>query len=304
VTIEQDTDDQNEYKRSEAMRQELEPRCEGDESQTMQRRHCPSLLTPPLQLQLVLNSPLIRTGGVTPKPEQSRLRGLLRDIESELETIDAEIARAQEYIRLLQDKRAGYVEDMKKLRPATAPHRSLPPEILIEIFLHYAAQIAERVINKAPIYRRLSQFPWVLGHICSRWRQIALAETRIWGTIGVNAVEYDELPMLNQAFKRGGRSPLWLSANEGDSENKHFVYDEFLRKVVRSQSRRITELSLFVFAETFESFFSLPSNSFPVLEAIRLMAKGCQLPWMSDSNARVFRGAVCLRRIAIGTSLE
>jgi len=64
-----------------------------------------------------------------PESEQSRILGLLQDIESKLGTIDTKITRAQEYILLLQDKRAGYVEDMKKTQP-------LPPEILVEIFLH------------------------------------------------------------------------------------------------------------------------------------------------------------------------
>ena len=263
----------------------------------------PSLLTlTPLQLQSILNSPLINTNEVIPEPEQSRVRSVLQDIGSELEAIETEIMRAQEYILLLQDKQAGYVKDMNKLRPAIAPHKSLPPEIFVEIFLHYAAEIAEQVINEAPKYCRLSRFPWVLGHICSRWRRIALAEPRIWGTIGVNAGECGDLIMLNEAFRRGGQSQLWLSADEG--ENEKYVYDEFLRDVICSQSTRITELSLFVFPETFENFFSLPSESFPMLETVRLVAKGLGLPWMPGSDASVFRGAERLRRIKIPTPLD
>ena len=159
---------------------------------------------------------------------------------------------------------------MEKLLPAVAPHKSLPPEILVEIFLQHAAEIAEQVIYRTePMDRRLSQFPWVLGHICSRWRQIAPAEPRIWGTIGVNAVEYGNLPMLNEAFRRGGQSWLWLFAYE-----EKYVYDEFLRDVIWSQSKRITHLSLSVLKKTFEKFLMLPSDSFPVLEDIETTGRG------------------------------
>ena len=69
-----------------------------------------------------------------------------------------------------------------KLRPGIAPHKYLPSETLVEIFLHYAAEIAEAVIKRPeiiPDYHRLGPLPWVLGHICSRWRGLALAEPRI-----------------------------------------------------------------------------------------------------------------------------
>jgi len=135
VTIEQ----ANEYKLSQATLQDLEPRCEGDDS-CNERRNVDivllvlrSLLTPSFQLQSVIHSPLIRTNEVLFESEQSRVRGLLQDIETELKPIDIEITRAQGRIFLLQDKRAGYVKDMKKLQPAIAPHKSLPPKILADI---------------------------------------------------------------------------------------------------------------------------------------------------------------------------
>jgi len=263
----------------------------------------PSLLTPPLQIQSILDSSLIQTNEVVPESERSRIRSLLQDIESELKNIDiaiqiSEIKGAQEHMLLLEGKRAGYTEDMKKLRPGIAPHKYLPPEILIEIFRYYAAEIAEQVIYETtPLHRHLLQFPWVLGQICSRWRQIVLADPRIWGTIGVTAVEYSNRPMLNEAFRRGGQSRLWLSASEDRD------YHGFLRDVVGSQSKRITELTLFVFGGAFLEFLSLPSDSFPALEAVELVPLG--FPHIPDSVVSVFQGAARLRRIDyIGTQLE
>ena len=259
------------------------------------------LLTLPFQLQSILNSPWINTNEAIPESEQLGLRGLLRDVERELKSIDTEITSTQEYILLLQERRTGYVEDMKKLRLAMAPHRSLPPEILAEIFLHYAAEIAEQFIHDFPMltYRRLSPFPWVLGHICSRWRQIALAEPRIWSTIGFKAAEQGDLLMLNEAFKRGGQSRLWLLASDLALGNES-IHHDFLRDVVCSQSKRITELELSICGETFEKFLFLPSDSFPMLEAVRLAVFGSGFSRRTpDSDMSVFRGAVRLRRIEI-----
>ena len=51
------------------------------------------------------------------------------------------------------------------------------------------------------------------------WRQIALAEPRIWGTIDFNALhEYAYLSMWKEAFRRRGQSLLYLSAGEGEGE--------------------------------------------------------------------------------------
>jgi len=258
------------------------------------------LLTAPLQLQSVLNSPSIKTNEITPESEQSRVRGLLQGLESELEIVDIQIAHALEYLFLLQDERAGYVENIMKLRPAIAPHKYLPSDILVEIFLHYAAEIAEKVIKRREIIYRLAPLPWVLGHICSRWRQIALAEPRIWGTIEFKAVGRD-LPMLNEAFERGGKSPLWLSA--GDTQE--CIPYSTLRDIVCSQSKRITQLSLFVHWDAFKEFLTLPQDSFPVLESVWLTvidSREMSRPDLRDFDLRVFRGAAGLQRIDFDTT--
>ena len=254
-----------------------------------------------------------------PESEQSRVRGLLQGIENELETVNTQIARAQEYVLFLQAKQAGYIEDMAKLRPAIAPHKSLPSEMLVEIFLQYAAEIAEKVIRNPGFYGYygLAPFPWVLGQICSRWRRIALAEPRIWSIIGLSAADQDDLPMLNEAFRRGGKSPLWLSARDTapafpDSFEPDCArgvhYDDFLRDVVCSQSKRITRLCLLILDETFDHFLSLPSDSFPVLETTQLEVVGGgdsqnnEFPRIHNSDVSVFRGAARLRWIDIDIS--
>jgi len=106
--------------------------------------------------------------------------------------------------------------------------------------------------------------------------------------------------MLYEAFRRGGKSRLWLSAS--DVAGDEYIYYDFLRDVVCSQSKRITELHLFILGKTFQMFLSLPSDSFPELEAVRLAVSGSgikRFPRYIPDSVSVFRGAVRLQRIEI-----
>lgn len=144
---------------------------------------------------------------------------------------------------------------MTKLRPAIAPHKSLPIEILAESFLHYAAEVDERVVpRRVSAYRGLLPFPWVLGQICSRWGQIANLGHRL----SFNAIDYGRMLIPNEAFRQGGQSRLWLFTSKDEDEK--CIYDGSLRDVVCCQSRRIMELLLFVLATIIEEFLPFPMN--------------------------------------------
>ncbi|PPQ93784.1 hypothetical protein CVT25_013493 [Psilocybe cyanescens] len=49
--------------------------------------------------------------------------------------------------------------------------RRLPTELLVEIFLHVVEEPTDPVHNSPP---------WILGHICRRWRSIALSTPKLW----------------------------------------------------------------------------------------------------------------------------
>jgi len=120
-------------------------------------------------------------------------------------------------------------------------------------------------------------------------------------TIGFHAADPDYLPVLNEAFRRRGQSPLRLYANEHEECSG---YNDFLRDVVCSQSKRITELTLSIYWETFKKFLALPQDSFPVLESVLLLVidSGLNRPNLRMPHGVTpthFRGAACLRRIDI-----
>ena len=112
-----------------------------------------------------------------------RVLGLLKFSQSGFLILDAEISRVQEHSSALQKKHARCEAHTEKLRIVVAPYKYLPPELLAKAFLY--------CLHHDPLDGRLGTLPpshplsapWVLGHVYSRWRQIALGEHRLWNTI-------------------------------------------------------------------------------------------------------------------------
>ena len=182
---------------------------------------------------------------------------------------------------------------MEKLHIAVAPHKCLPPEILAEVFLYS--------LYRDPLNGRLGFLdfppqplpaPWVLGHVCSRWRQIALGEKRLWSSIYYEENSRGHMLSLQEAFKHSGQSTLWFEARESGKK----LDNSFLSEVVLLQSHRITFLFLDVAAATFEDFLVLPSDLFDELECIKLQIRQGSRN-LTRRLATVFQGALHLRRV-------
>ena len=216
--------------------------------------------------------------------------------ESGFQTLDAEILRVQDHLSSLQAKRARCEAHTEKLRIAVAPHNSLPPEILAEVFLyclHHDPLDGRLAILRPSPHPLLA--PWVLGHVCSKWRQIALGEKRLWNSIYYEGNLRRHALLLKEAFKRSGQSAIQLEARE--SENK--VYKPFFRDVIHPQSRRITSLLLVVATATFKDFLLLPPGLFNELECVKLQILQDYGSISSIPPATVFQGAPRLRRATI-----
>ncbi|KAF9457773.1 hypothetical protein BDZ94DRAFT_1326013 [Collybia nuda] len=103
------------------------------------------------------------------------LRKLLRKANDELDILDQEVPGDPSPRRDLLLKR------IKRYRVALAPLKALPPELLNYIFLF----AVDRSIS-LPLRRHSSLVPWNISYVCSSWRQIALAEPRLWTDIAID----------------------------------------------------------------------------------------------------------------------
>ena len=184
---------------------------------------------------------------------------------------------------------------MEKLHIAVAPHKYLPPEILAEVFLyclHHDPLDGRLRISDFPPHPLLA--PWVLSHVCSRWRWIALGEKRLWNSIYYEGNSWRHTLLLEEAFKHSGQSMLQLEARESGN----MLYKSFLREVVLLQSHRITSLVLDVAIATLKNFLLLPSGLFDELECVKIQIRRNR-GHISMPPATVFQGAPHLRHVTI-----
>jgi len=254
---------------------------------------------PIIQLESVIVSEgLGTTNEILPESQRMHVLDLIKDTEMECQSLDAEILR-------LQNKRARYALHVEKLHTAIAPCNHLPPEILANIFiqcldwhdslgrsLHISGEKVNGTWQRQQCQGPLP-VPWTLGHICSRWRQIALGEKRLWNSISFTGHGRHHLEMLEEAFKRGGQSALQLEAGElleGFSSRKN---NPFLYHIVCPQSHRISSLHLHICAATYNNFLLLPSGLFDELVCVELrVGQGLYI----TSTATVFQNTPQLRR--------
>ncbi|KAF9050484.1 hypothetical protein BJ165DRAFT_1458329 [Panaeolus papilionaceus] len=91
-----------------------------------------------------------------------------------------------------------------------SPLRRLPPELLQEIFGHWHSWPSR--------WTKWGYLPWVLGHVCQTWRQIALNTPTLWN--GIPTLQLRKpftrkprfLALFNELLRRSGGAPLdiWI----------------------------------------------------------------------------------------------
>ena len=248
-----------------------------------------------IQLESLIETGIGKSNKILSRLQRTRVFDLLKVSESETHNLDTEISQVHEHLSSLVTKRARCRAHTKKLRIAIAPHKYLPPELLAEVFLHclHHGPLDGRLGILRPSPRPLPA-PWVLGHVCSRWRQIALGEKRLWNSIYYEGNSQRHVLLLKEAFRRSGQSTLQLEARESGAK----LYKPFLREVIRPELRRITSLFLDIAETTFSNFLMLPSGLVDELECVKIQL--CHgHGYLSPPPATVFQMAPRLQRVTI-----
>ncbi|KAJ7439931.1 hypothetical protein FB451DRAFT_1301065 [Mycena latifolia] len=101
--------------------------------------------------------------------------------------------------------------------------RRFPPEIWREIFcLTLPSDISPTM---RPL---LTQSPWNISRVCSRWRAVTFAFPELWSQIGVKGVTYPTDALKTQ-LERSHPRPLTLSATQLDMESFRLLLDSSAR---------------------------------------------------------------------------
>ncbi|KAJ7777016.1 hypothetical protein B0H16DRAFT_945799, partial [Mycena metata] len=128
----------------------------------------------------------------------------LSEVDSHLSSLEDEILRFRDRLKQLKEHHAE-LSAMRALGAAVfSPLRRIPSEVLCEIFSWTVPTIADIAFCKV----RLTDSPWVLTHICRRWRTIAIADPLLWSLV---AIAYSEnidpssqfsLPLIKTQLER------------------------------------------------------------------------------------------------------
>ncbi|KAL1674646.1 hypothetical protein EV122DRAFT_220178 [Schizophyllum commune] len=157
------------------------------------------------QATSVANLDLQRSGFVPSASETQRIHEMSRELSSEVSTIDAEIER-------LHGLRERVLRQLDVHKSITSPIRSLPPELLSEIF---GVLYDDELESSGKAYITV----YILSCICSEWRANVRSTPRLWVDIptmvrGPKGKYHSHLDRVVDHISLSGRLPLRLSHQE------------------------------------------------------------------------------------------
>ena len=230
---------------------------------------------------------------ILPEDEKLQIRKALSQVQDELAALDLEIAHIKATYTALLTKREEHISRMERLQAMVALQKTLPDEILAEIFAFAAS--SEGAVCVPPLRRYRGMCPWTLTHVCSRWRIVALNEPRLWTCVQLSDVRTGFgsnpklMPAAEEVIRRGGHLLLHLSVFERISA-KLFL------SIITPHLNRIKTLRLDVSPSFITHFLSL-SPELCVLEEININTPHIGLP---PTSCRIFERARSLCRFTLG----
>ncbi|KAF9023185.1 hypothetical protein BDZ89DRAFT_920899, partial [Hymenopellis radicata] len=121
----------------------------------------------------------------TPPPdvEVAGLRQIVEESSAYIDSLQSQIRKAQETLSTLTGLQETASRKMADAKRVLHPMRSLPQDILIEIFL-----CCTPIVNHHEDEWWHDEFdslcppnhPWNISHVSHRWREIALSLPRLW----------------------------------------------------------------------------------------------------------------------------
>lgn len=197
--------------------------------------------------RLYLEAQAISSNDIMSGADQLVINELIAEAKDNIKSLDGDISRLQEALCNLQKRRIEGLSRIERLQVGIAPQKRVPSEILATIFVHCMDRVT---LNLPPRYQTSV---WKVIQVCSRWREIAIAEPALWSELVIRDSENTEentkgvMQLAHHIFStRGGQgmikyiAPLinspekWddllgiLSAYPSRLQNVHIKFRDFL----------------------------------------------------------------------------
>ncbi|KAF7341729.1 hypothetical protein MSAN_02071600 [Mycena sanguinolenta] len=146
------------------------------------------------------------------EPELILVRTIAENTSARLTALDAEISRLKARLRELETERTTLSRYHAHSAAILSPFRRVPAEILGEIFSWTLPHFGEIFSTE--------DCPWILTHVCSSWRAVALSKPSLWSLIHIDFSVKEQYPleMLEIQIQRAGFLKIhFYGDEEGDS---------------------------------------------------------------------------------------
>ncbi|KAF8972981.1 hypothetical protein BDZ97DRAFT_1912582 [Flammula alnicola] len=182
-----------------------------------------------------------------------------------------------------------YTKFLQSHKSILSPSRRLPTELLVEIFLHYLGGHRELKRNSPP---------WILGHICRRWRHIAVNTAALWRHLPPMRLGSLEKPQLKRQIAclstlltRSGDAGLTFFLAKTDTPTPH----DAILTMLFEHSQRWERISLAI-SEDVCAHFSRVKGRLSSLQSLNLL-----LTRTGRLLVNMFEVAPKLREVRLGS---
>lgn len=199
-----------------------------------------------------------------PDEDQAIIRELIVEAQEELGRLETALQGASgDALDTLLWRRTTEIERIARLRVGIAAHTRLPPELLAKIFAHCHQGYA---VNLRSLIQ--SSLPWAICSVCSRWREIALAEPRLWALVRLPPM-FSQSKHIMERIRRilsryGGAGKVTLSAELQYGNDWKTLLD-----LVSTYSSRVNGLRLRI-TDVHTSHLDHPVGVFDILETLTI----------------------------------
>ncbi|RDB21592.1 hypothetical protein Hypma_011267 [Hypsizygus marmoreus] len=228
---------------------------------------------------------------------RSLVRSLLHAALQDLEHLERQVSQIDSTDTLLLKRANDTSTRISRLRIAIAPHQTLPTEVLAEVFVNCIQDLSVEIPVPAS-----QHIPWRLGHICARWRTIALSEPRLWNAIlfAYHPRKHTSIPpALQAALNQSGQGPLrfeiWCTL-------KTISDPDIIPDLIARYAHRCTDIVFTLPEHQMKAFLENPSMSFDSLETAMLkipVGRRHTITHPFLQGARVFESASRFRNLTL-----
>ncbi|KAK0219228.1 hypothetical protein IW262DRAFT_1086038 [Armillaria fumosa] len=140
---------------------------------------------------------LLRCNDPLLEAETTALRSLIGEESSTLANLDQQIIEARQTLDSLIKKRQGTKSDFDTAKILLHPMRSMPRDILAEIFKQCVPDYRGIAFRGRNPYDSLDPrlAPWSISHVSKSWRDIALSLPHLWDCVTLDFRKYGTLSM-------------------------------------------------------------------------------------------------------------